>query len=160
MAAHPDVEVELNVSNRNIDLVEDGYDLAIRLGEPRNSRLVARKREDASLGVFASPAYLKHRCEPTSLDHLREHDLIQFVLLSTGRPMRWSLSGSGGDSIEFSFKSRHRVHEAGQAGHLVEVLRAHAGQSRPFYVLYPHNRHLSARVRAFVDHLAKTLGPP
>ena len=52
-ARYPGVEIELNVSNRNIDFVEDGYDLAIRLGEPRDSRLVARKLEDASVGVFA-----------------------------------------------------------------------------------------------------------
>lgn len=177
-ARYPGVEIELNVSNRNIDFVEDGYDLAIRLGEPRDSRLVARKLEDASVGVFASPQYLRRHRRPRSVDDLRGHELIQFVLPSTGRPMPWIFRGAAGEDLDFVFDSRCRVHEdvlaavgwaaAGGglfqtyhfvardlvgAGHLVEVLQSAAGRSRPFYVLYPQSRHLSARVRAFVDHL-------
>lgn len=183
MAAYPDVEVELNVSNRNIDFVEDGYDLAIRLGEPKDSRLVARKLEDATVGVFAAPDYLARRGAPVTLDDLHRHDLIQFVLPSTGRPMPWVFRGEGGEDIDFSFKSRQRIHEdvlaglpwaiaggglfqiyhfvaqeAVQAGRLVEVLQAAGGRSRPFYILYPQNRHLSARVRAFVDHVVHGVG--
>ena len=184
MATYPGVEVELDLSNRNIDFVDDGYDVAIRLGEPRDSRLVARKLEDASLGVFASPAYLKRCGVPKTLDDLRHHELIQFVLPSTGRPMPWLFRSAEGERIDFSFRSRQRVlddvlgavgwavaggglfqiyhfvaSEAVKAGQLVEVLPA-TGGSRPFYVLYPHNRHLSARVRSFVDHLAKTASSP
>jgi DNA-binding transcriptional LysR family regulator len=187
MDAFAGVEVELNVSNRNIDFVEDGYDLAIRLGEPHDSRLVARRLEDAGVGVFASPHYLKRRGCPKSIDDLRQHDLIQFVVPSTGRPMSWLLRGADGAEIDFSFRSRQRVHEdvlvgviwaaAGgglfqiyhfvaqplvDAGRLVEVMRSAGGRSRPFYVLYPPNWHLSARVRAFVDHLTRAVGatPP
>jgi DNA-binding transcriptional LysR family regulator len=185
MAAYPGVEVELNVSNRNIDFVEDGYDLAIRQGEPRDSRLVARKLEDASVGVFGSPAYLKRHGKPKTLDQLRQHALIQFVLPSTGRPMPWIFRGDNGEDVDFTFKSRQRVHEdvlaglgwaaaggglfqiyhfvardAVRSGQLVEVMQAAGGRSRPFYVLYPQNRHLSARVRAFVDYLAKAAGRP
>ncbi len=181
-AAFPGVELEVNVSNRNIDFVEDGYDLAIRLGEPRDSRLVARKLEDASVGVFASPQYLKRRGRPRTLEELRQHELIQFVLPSTGRPMPWIFRGAEGQDIDFVFKSRQRVHDdvlagvgwavAGgglfqiyhfvaralvQSGQLVEVLQPAAGRSRPFYVLYPQNRHLSARVRAFVDYLVRAV---
>ncbi|MBH9579504.1 LysR family transcriptional regulator [Inhella proteolytica] len=183
MAAYPGVEVELNVSNRNIDFIEDGYDLAIRLGEPRDSRLVARKLEDAPVGLFAAPQYLKRRGRPKSIDDLRQHDLIQFVLPSTGRPMPWILRDADGHEIDYAFKSRQRVHEdvlaglgwaaAGgglfqiyhfvarplvEAGQLVEVLRPAGGRTRPFYVLYPHNRHLSARVRAFVEYLVRVVG--
>ena len=176
--AYPQVEIELNVSNRNIDFVEDGYDLAIRLGEPRDSRLVARKLEDASLGVFASPAYLRRRGKPATLEALRQHDLIQFVMPSTGRPMPWIFRDAHGGEIDFNFKSAQRVHEdvmagvawaaaggglfqiyhfatqdAVKTGQLVEVLKKAGTRSRPFYALYPQNRHLSARVRAFVDFL-------
>lgn len=183
MAAYPGVEVELNVSNRNIDFVEDGYDLSIRLGEPRDSRLVARKLEDASVGVFGSPSYLKQRGKPTTLDELRQHELIQFVLPSTGRAMPWILRSADGADIDFAFKSRRRVHEdvlaglgwaaaggglfqiyhfvareAVRSGQLVEVMQAAGGRSRPFHVLYPQNRHLSAKVRAFVDYLANAVG--
>jgi DNA-binding transcriptional LysR family regulator len=182
MAAYPDVEVELNVANRNIDFVEEGYDLAIRLGEPQDSGLVARKLEDAGVGVFASPAYLRRRGRPRTLDELGAHDLIQFVLPSTGRPMPWVFRGQDGLDIDYVFKSRQRVHEdvlaglrwavaggglfqiyhfvaqeAVAAGHLVEVLQEASGRSRPFHVLYPHNRHLSVRVRVFIQYVLDAL---
>ncbi|MFV0679448.1 LysR family transcriptional regulator [Ottowia sp.] len=184
MAAFREVEVEMNVSNRNIDFVADDYDLAIRLGEPRDSRLVARKLEDATLGVFASPAYLARQGQPQTLDDLQHHDLIQFVRPSTGRPMPWVFRGSQGEDIPFNFNSRQRIHEdvlaglgwavaggglfqiyhfvaaqAVQAGHLVEVLPSLGGSTRPFYALYPTRQHLSARVRVFVDHLLNATGP-
>ena len=182
MAAYPGVEIELNVSNRNIDFVEDGYDLAIRLGEPRDSRLVARKLEQASVGVFGAPAYLRRKGKPRTLEDLATHDLIQFVLPSTGRPMPWIFRNAAGEDIDFTFKSRRRVHEdvlagvgwaiaggglfqiyhfvareAVRSGQLVEVLQGAGGRSRSFHVLYPQNRHLSARVRVLADYLADAI---
>lgn len=174
--AFPMIDIELDISNRNIDFVEDGYDLAIRLGEPRDSRVIARKLEDATVGVFASPAYLKRHGTPKSLEDLRKHDCIQFVLPSTGRPVPWIFRDKSGNDIDFTFHGRQRVHgdvlgcinlaragggvcqsyhfiatEALARGELVEVLRSAGGRSRPFSILYPQNRHMSARVRAFVD---------
>lgn len=182
MAAYPGVEIELNVSNRNIDFVEDGYDLAIRLGEPRDSRLVARKLEEASVGVFGAPDYLRRKGKPRTLEDLATHDLIQFVLPSTGRPMPWIFRNAAGEDIDFTFKSRQRVHEdvlagvgwaiaggglfqiyhfvameAVRNGQLVEVLHGAGGRSRSFHVLYPQNRHLSARVRVLADYLAEAI---
>ena len=185
MSAYPRVDVELNVSNRNIDFVEDGFDVAIRLGEPRDSRLIARKLEDATVGIFGAPSYLGDHGRPDTLEELAQHALIQFVLPSTGRPMPWILRNAAGEEIDFSFKSRRRVHEdvlaglgwaiaggglfqiyhfvaqeAVKAGQLAEVMQAAGGRTRSFHVLYPHNRHLSARVRAFVDYLIKAVGGP
>ena len=116
MAARPGVEVELNVSNRNVDFVEDGYDLAIRLGERSDSRQVSRTLGEASAGIFGSPTYLRHRAAPTMLDELKQHELIQFVLPGTGRPMPWILRTPDGVDMEFNFKSRQRVHEDVLAG--------------------------------------------
>jgi len=97
--------------------------------------------------------------------------------------MPWIFRSIAGEDIDFSFKSRRRVHEdvlaglgwaiaggglfqiyhfvareAVRAGHLVEVMQSIGGRSRSFHVLYPHNRHLAARVRAFVDYLTKAVG--
>jgi DNA-binding transcriptional LysR family regulator len=177
MAQHPLVQVEISVSNRNIDFVDEGFDLAIRLGTPQDSRLVARKLEDASLGVFASADYLKQHGTPKTLADLKQHHCIQFVMPRTGRPLPWlfrengadlerSLGGSlrvlddvlgcvnharaGGGLVQiYHFIAQHAV----QRGELVEVLKRHGGRTRPFSILYPHNRQLSARVRAFVDFL-------
>lgn len=184
-ARFPKVALEVDISNRNVDLVEDGFDLAIRLGEPKDSRLIARKLEDATMGVFAAPAYLKRAGTPHTLDDLRRHACIQFVLPSSGRPMPMIFRDEAGRDVDFPFTSRLRVREdvlgavtwarAGGGlfqiyhfiaqefvarGELVEVLQPFNGRSRPFSVLYPQNRHLSARVRAFVDFLAEQAGTP
>jgi DNA-binding transcriptional LysR family regulator len=183
--AYPKIELEINLSNRTIDFVEEGYDLAIRLGEPRDSRLIAHALEVATLGVFASPAYLRQHGAPQTLAELRQHDCIQFVLPSTGRAMPWIFKDEAGNDVDFTFRSRMRVHEdvlgcvtwarAGggvfqiyhfiaadyvRRGELVEVMQAHAGRSRPFSILYPQNRHLSARVRAFVEFVKKAIAAP
>jgi DNA-binding transcriptional LysR family regulator len=179
-AQYPHIELEINISNRNIDFVEEGYDMAIRLGEPPDSRLVARKLEDARVGVYASPAYLKRRGKPKQLADLRssEHTPLPFVLPSTGRVLPWIFKEKG-QPVEISPKSSVRVSEgplgmivlaragaglvqtfdwiaAAHADELTEVLKLFAGRSRPFYVLYPQNKHLSARVRALVDFLMST----
>ena len=181
MQAHPEVELEVHVGNRNVDFIDDGFDLAVRLGEPQDSRLVARTLEDATLGLFAAPAYLARRGVPRSLAELAQHDCIQFVRPSTGRPMGW-LFRDGAREFEYTYRSRQRVlddvlgcvdwaraggglfqtyhyiaDESVRRGELVEVLQAHAGRSRRFSILYPQNRHLSARVRAFVDFLLQSL---
>jgi DNA-binding transcriptional LysR family regulator len=171
---YPQVMVEVNISNRNIDFVDEGYDLAIRLGTPQDSRLVARRLEDAYLGVYASRAYLARRGEPKTLEDLRQHDCIQFVLPSTGRPMSWIFKDGGEEvdlplenTVRFSgdvlgcvgyaavggglFQTYDFIAASPQYQDLVEVLPAYRGRSRPFCILYPHNRHLSAKVRALVD---------
>lgn len=182
-ARFPKITLEIKLSNRNVDFVDEAYDLAIRLGEPKDSRLVARKLEDATLGLFASPAYLKRRGLPGSFEELKRHDCIQFVLPSTGRGMPWILR-EGKHDIDFSFESQVRVHEdvlgcvsyarAGggifqiyhfiaeqyvAAGELVEVMQTMAGRTRPFSILYSQNRHLSAKVRAFADFLIDSINP-
>lgn len=174
----PQIELELGLSNRNIDFVEEGFDLAIRLGVPRDSRLIAHKLEDASVGIFAAPAYLARRGEPQSPAELELHDCIQFILPSTGRPMPWIVTDAHGAPQDMTLRSRVRVldealgcvtlaraggglvqtyrfiaDEAVARGELVEVLQRYGGRSRQFSILYPQNRHLSARVRAFVDFL-------
>ena len=175
----PLIELDINIANRNIDFVEEGYDVAIRLGTPPDSRLVARKLEDARLGVYAAPAYLKKQGTPQSLDELknrRVHTLLAFVLPSTGKLLPWIFM-EGSKPIELTPTSHVRVLDdplgcavlaASAVGlaqtyswiadsygkNLVEVLKPFAGCTRPFYLLYPQNRHLSATVRALVDFLA------
>ena len=183
MALYPKVKVEIDLSNRNIDFVEDGYDLAIRGGTPSDSRLVARKLEDATFGIFAAPQYLARRGTPQTPAQLQDHDCIAFVMPSTGRGLPWVFRQDGQD-IDLPVQSRvsvqgdllgclsYAVGGGGllQAYHfvaqrhvqnssLVEVLQAFGGRSRPFSILYPHNRHLSAKVRAFVGFLLEQAVP-
>lgn len=180
-ARHPGVRVEVHVSNRNIDFVDEGYDLAVRAREPADSSFVARKLEDAELVVVGAPDYLSRAGVPDSIASLAQHDCIDFALPSTGRPVPWSFRENG-QLIEVATPGGYCVYEdvlagvtlarsgAGlfqayrftieddlRDGTLVEVLGAQGGCSRPFSVLYPHGRHLALKVRAFVDFLVESL---
>jgi DNA-binding transcriptional LysR family regulator len=175
---YPQIDIEISISDKIIDFVEEGFDLAIRLGIPQDSRLVAFKLEDAMLGVFATPSYLAKKGEPRGIDDLGEHDCIQYISPNTGRPLQWLFIDDQGTAIEKPITSRMRVlndalgavawvnaggglyqtyrfavGDALRRGDLVEVLQTYGGRSRPFSILYPQNRHLSARVRTFVDFL-------
>lgn len=183
--AYPQIDLELSLSNRVVDIVDEGYDLAVRIGTPQDSRLVARKLEDATVGVFATPGYLARRGTPHTLEDLAGHDCLQFVLPSTGRAMPWIFTAPDGKEVDYPFRSQLRVLEEASGciswgsaggglfqtyhfiaaaavarGELVEVLQEYGGRSRQFSVVYPQNRHLSARVRAFVDFMLEKLRTP
>jgi DNA-binding transcriptional LysR family regulator len=178
---YPLVEFEAHMDNRNIDFVEEGYDLVIRGRTPADSTLTARKLEDAELVVVATPGYLKRAGIPKTLDDLAAHDCIQFALPSNGRNISW-LFNKDGEQIEMLTQGGYRcagdilggvtlcLASAGifqtyrfivgqhlANGDLREVLTDYGGRSRPFNLLYPHRRHLSLRVRTFVDFLMEKL---
>ncbi|CDG83808.1 LysR family transcriptional regulator [Janthinobacterium agaricidamnosum] len=180
---YPDVTVEIHVSNRNIDFVGESYDMVVRGRDPADSSLIARKLEDAELVLVAAPSYLKRAGTPQSLDDLQKHECIQFELPSTGRKIPWPFNIDG-KPVDVATQGGYTCSEdvlaivtlalngAGLVqtyrfiverdladGRLVELLPQHGGTSRPFILLYPHARHLSLRVRTFVDFLTSRLAP-
>lgn len=182
-ARHPRVELELNVVNRQIDFVEEGYDLAIRLGEPPDSGLIGRKLEDAALGIYAAPAYLAAMPPIEHIADLDVHRCLQFILPSSNRPMPWILMTEG-RPVEYRFNAQVRCSDDVLAcltlavggsglfqiydfiaapfirrGELVEAFPSSRGRSRPFYALYPTQRQGSPKLRVFLDFLT-TLALP
>jgi DNA-binding transcriptional LysR family regulator len=179
---YPGVTVEAHLSNRNIDFAEEGFDLAIRGRAPGDSGLIAREIEDAELVVVASPAYLRKAGKLETPDDLINHDCIQYALPSSGRNLPWLFKhegevaemmtrggyGSSGDVLGGVTLARHGaglfqtyrfiVDKDLAEGTLHELLTPYGGCSRPFVLLYPHARHLSSRVRSFVDFLMEKLG--
>ena len=176
-ARYPKVQVEVQLSNRNVDFTTDGFDLAVRARAQADSGLVARKLMDAELVVVATPGYLQSAGVPQSLTDLPSHECIQFVLPSTGQAVPWVFRKNGQDIEVATFGSltcsddllgvvtlarhgagllqtyRFIVEDDLQQGRLVEVLQDLGGRSRPFSILYPATRHMPLRVRAFIDHL-------
>ena len=176
---YPRVQVDLNITNRNVDLIAEGFDLAIRLGQMPDSGLVARKLEDAALLLVASPAYLHRMGTPQTLDDLHRHMCLPFILPRTGRIAPWvfrederdvdwlpaspietsddvlgvvSLAEHGmGICQSYEFIVRDRI----QRGQLVEVLPHLRGRSRPFSVIFAPHRRQSAATRAMIDLLTK-----
>lgn len=179
----PEVEIDVHISNRNVDFADDTYDLSIRGRAPDDSALIARKLEDAELVVVATPDYLRRRGTPKSLDDLLGHECIQFERPSSGRRIPWTFRQNGEDVNVITtgtyaasedvlggatlaragaglFQTyRFVVEEDLRDGTLVEVLKDLGGSSRPFMLLYPHARHMSTRVRALIDFLIEKFAP-
>lgn len=179
---YPQIALELHIGNRNVDFVEEGFDLAIRAREGSDSRMIYRRLEDAPLVVVAAPTYLKRAGTPRTLDDLAVHDCIQFALPSSGRAVPWQfrqagqdvdLMTQGGISTHDDIHAgvtlarnggglyqiyRYMVEEELRRGTLVEVLQEFAGRSRPFSLVYPHGRYLPQRVRTLVDFLLEAVG--
>lgn len=175
---HPRVQIDLSISNRNVDLAAEGYDLAIRLGALPDSGLVARKLEDAPMCLVAAPSYLRDAGTPRTIADLSRHACLPFVMPSTGRIAPWILRDEQGRDIDWMPASSLRVSDdvlgvvslaeqgAGvcqtydfiaeeriRQGRLVEVLRETRGRSRPFSLLYAPHRRLSAAARALIEML-------
>ena len=178
-AEYPQVNLDVSITNRNVDLVAEGYDLAIRLGQLPDSGLIGRKLEDAPLRLVASPGYLMLNGTPQTIDDLARHRCLPFIMPSTGRPAPWLFS-VGGKEIEWTPEGTIRVlddvlgvlslADAGmgicqtydfivrdriERGTLVELLPKTVGRTRPFSLIYPPHRSLSGATRALIDFLLK-----
>ena len=177
--AHPQVTVDLHLSHEMVDLVREGFDVAIRVTEPDDSSLIARRLADAPIVACASPAYLARAGAPRHPEDLRDHPcLVDTNFRNAGRwrfevkgarlvvpvdgPVRVnspltvrSLAIQGlGIALLPGFVAR----EALADGRLVRILEGFEGYRWAVYILYPPRRHLSAKVRVFVDHVAARLG--
>lgn len=175
IAAHPGVKVDANITNRNVDLIAENYDFAIRRGELQDSGFIARKLEDASFALVASPDYLARMGTPQNLAELKNHQCILFLLPSTGRALPWQLRDEGVDigwtpdaTVEVTDDPLGVVSLA-QAGigicqtydfivadrlangSLVEVLPQLRGCTRSFSLIYAPHKTLTAAARAFID---------
>lgn len=181
---YPLITIHTHISNRNIDMHEENFDVAIRFRAQPDSTMIARHLEDADLIVVASPAYLRQAGQPQTLAELEQHECIQFTLPSSGRQIPWLFNEHGKDR-EILLSGHYHCSEdvlagltlarAGAGlfqtyrfvaerdlddGSLMEVLQPFAGRSRPVSLIYPHGRMLPSRVRAFVDFLLAHSGLP
>lgn len=170
---HPQISVEAEFTGRLVDLVHEGFDLAIRIGALEDSRLVARKLGELRYGLFASPAYLQRRSTPEHPQQLAGHSLLAF---SGGQAKgTWSFSNHG-ETVTVPLEARLRLNNhlalrdaalqglgivrlpwllaetpvAG--GQLVQVLAGWAMPAVPIHAVFPSNRYLTPKVRAFVDY--------
>ncbi|GAB4175751.1 MAG: LysR family transcriptional regulator [Rhodocyclaceae bacterium] len=176
-AAHPGLRFEVAVSDRVIDLIEEGYDLAVRIGAVGAERLVARKLGTTELVACAAPAYLARHGTPRVPSELARHAAITYA--HSASPRAWRLTGPDGTTHEVRvsgplhsnsadlamgaaiaglgivFEPEFILAPALAAGHLERVLPAFRGPSLDVWAVYPSRRHLSAKVRQFVAHLAE-----
>lgn len=172
---HPRVDFDLDLNDRRVDLIEEGMDVAVRIGRLRDSTLIARKLFDARTVVAASPAYLEEHGTPARPEELERHHCLVYSNLpdpdrwgyvDTGGVRRYATVGvkmraSSGDLIcraaaaglGVVLQPTFIAHEAIDAGALVPILTDYGWPVTPGYAVYPPTRHLSFRVREFIDYL-------
>jgi DNA-binding transcriptional LysR family regulator len=172
---YPQLDLELKLTNETVDLVKEGYDLAIRLGTLDSSSLMCRKLARRTQYVCASPTYLathgtpqtladlaNHRCLGGSLDHWR--------FLENGKLRNWRVGSAWSCNSGLALRDAalkglgivqlpdYYVQDALAQGSLVSLLETHRLPDDGVWVVYPQNRHLSPKVRLLVDFLVTHLG--
>ncbi|MGB1092030.1 MAG: LysR family transcriptional regulator [Oceanobacter sp.] len=178
MQQYPKINVRLNLTNQTLDLLEGGYDLAIRIGKLPDSSLKARQLSSRSLHLCASPDYLAQHGHPHTLNELGRHNCLlgtldywRFVERSHGQEKERLLRVNGSLRIN----SGHALKDAAlqgigmvqlpefyvaddlASGRLIEVLPAYRPSNESIWAVYPGTRHLSTKIRLLVDHLVQEL---
>lgn len=179
---YPRITLDIGIGDRYIDLVRESVDCVVRLGELRESSLVARRLATLRQVTCASRAYVERCGVPATLAELDAHRAVDYVSASTGRqsPLEFvvgdrletrsipsNVAVNNGDAYLSACEAglglvqvpRYRVERELASGELVELLPDKPPPDLPLSVLYPHHRHLSPRVRVFVDWVAELLGP-
>jgi LysR family transcriptional regulator for bpeEF and oprC len=175
---HPELQLEVRLENRAIDLVEEGVDCAISYGEPRDADLVVRRIGATHLVTCAAPAWLARHGTPRVPEDLARHNAVAFLALATARPADWVFERRGVRTTHrpagnLAFNSMEACVEAAAAdlgvtqvlsalahgaivaGRLAPVLVDWAAAGPALYLVYPPNRHQSARIRAFAQFAAE-----
>ncbi|MBL4719821.1 MAG: LysR family transcriptional regulator [Alphaproteobacteria bacterium] len=183
LAKYPELKMQLSLSDTMVDLVQEGFDVAIRMAELNDSSLVARRLAVAQRVVCAAPSYFEKHGAPKHPTELVEHNCLVLRAAAAMNDWAFLLDGEvhtihvdGG----FEANSGVAVHEATlaglgisqlatfvsapdlRAGRLVSCLDEYVISETPVYAVYPHRRHLSQKVRVFIDFLVEIFGgtPP
>lgn len=177
---YPEIDIELGVTDRTVDLIEDRIDCALRVGVLEISGLIARPLGELPLINVASPGYLARHGTPRTPDDLAGHWPVNYASPSSGRVEDWEWMENG-EARAVRLRGRVTVNSAEayiacclaglgliqipaydvkahiEAGELVEVMPDHRAPPMPLTLLYPHRQHLSRRLQVFTDWLSELL---
>lgn len=175
---YPDIELAIGMSDRIVDMVQDAVDCAIRVGALEDSSMVARRIGTFESITCAAPSYIERYGEPKSIKDLAGHRAVHYFSSRTGRVIDWSFMVDGeprGVQMKGSISvndaeayvqcgvngfgliqpSRYMVAPLLESGQLREILTQWTPPPMPISVVYQHNRHLSPKVRVFVDWISE-----
>jgi DNA-binding transcriptional LysR family regulator len=182
MRAYPEIALDLDFSDRVVDVIEEGFDAVVRFADVGDSRLMSRSLATYHRRLVAAPAYLANKGVPLSPDDLKAHACLHHKFPTSGKFERWPLSPEYAGietelprtAVASTLEPLIFMAEQGMGiaylpdfaisrqlceGVLVTVLDDYIDRSGPFRVIWPSSRHLAPRLRAFVDFLAANLGP-
>jgi DNA-binding transcriptional LysR family regulator len=178
--AYPAITLDMRLDDRYVNLVEEGFDVAVRIGELSDSSLVARKLAATRVVACAAPEYLARQGEPESPEDLAAHDCLLYSYLSTANV--WRFNAPDGREIPVAVTGSFRINngivlaEAAVAGHgilmaptfyvgplirdgrLKRILERYKLPDLPIHAVYPQRSHVPPKVRAFIDFLAQRFG--
>lgn len=178
--SHPEIMIDVDMSDRRVDLIEEGFDLAIRVGELEDSTLIAKRLAPVNHVVCASPDYLNTHGIPTTPDELKDLPALCYSHLKN--PDSWQYTTPSGDkgTVKVGVRMQSNngdalreaavaglgllceptfiVHSAVEKGLLKPVLTDYKWYGMNVYAIYPQTRHLSSKVRAFIDFLRHRFG--
>lgn len=177
--AHPAIDVELSLNDRLVDVVEEGYDLAIRITQLKESSLIARKLAPSRRILCASPDYLKTHGQPKDPTDLDRHNCLHYAYFEGGK--NWILNGPDGEhrikihpqltanngdvlyaaareGLGIALLPTFIAGDAVRAGELEIVLPAYRPVEINIYAVYASKRHLSTKVRSFIDFTVARIG--
>ena len=176
MREYPEIQLDLDFSDRLVDVIDEGFDAVVRTGEPADSRLTARKLGHFQMVLVASPEYLAAHGTPRNVQDLQSHRCLHFRWPHSGKLEAWPLPpGADGEpptvpvsmvcnNIEtracFALQGRgiaclpdFAILEPLADGRLVRVMPGQAQREGVFHILWPAGRHVAPKVRALVDYL-------
>ncbi|AJE23946.1 Transcriptional regulator, LysR family (plasmid) [Azotobacter chroococcum NCIMB 8003] len=182
MREYPEIELDLDFTDRLVDVVEEGFDAVVRAGEPTDSRLAARKLGSFRSALVASPYYLTQRGTPKIAADLLEHACLHYCFPHTGKLESWELRRNAGEpelqlptsmicnnietrvrfalqGLGIAYLPEFAIKEPLADGRLRTVLAGYAERTGVFYVLWPASKHPSPKVRALVDFLSAWVFP-
>lgn len=179
LKSYPEVQLDVSFDDRLVDVIAEGYDLVIRVTSLRDTSLISRKIMSSSIITLAAPDYLKRRGCPTHPRELVDHDCITYSYIQ--RPSYWDFFSASGEAVGVTVKPQaicnndelqRSMAVAGlgitrlpsfscqaelSTGVLVPILEKYEFKDLGVYAIYPHRRHLSTKVRVFVDFLVEHL---
>lgn len=175
MARYPELAVDLTLNDRMVDLVDEGFDVAVRIARLTDSSLIARRLAPSRRLVVASPDYFARRGTPARPEDLKNHNCLLYAYTLTGDEWRFrdqsvrvtgNLKANNGEVLRaavlagagVALMPTFIVGDDVRAGRLQAVLGAWEDHSSSVYAVYPHARYLSTKVRVFVDYLAGRFG--
>ena len=182
MKLYPEVELDITLTDRVVDLVDEGFDLGVRIGRLQASSLVSRRLASDRLILCASPLYLRRAAPITELDDLTRHSVMAYSWLAMGET--WAFEGPQGQTRQITVHPRLRTNSgdtcrsvalAGQGvilqpaflvgedvrtGRLIEILPQWQAPRLDIHAVYPSRRHVSGKVRAMVDFLVLAFQQP
>ncbi|MGQ3320023.1 LysR family transcriptional regulator [Pseudomonas brassicacearum subsp. neoaurantiaca] len=179
MRRYPSIELDLDFSDRLVDIIEEGFDAVIRTGEPNDSRLMSRPLGAFKLVVVGSPRYLAEHGTPQVPTDLLRHACLLYKFPSTGRMQVWPINGEGQpdlnlpatlvcntteallyvvrDALGIACVPDFTVRDAIASGELVTVLDDFNRHQSTFRMLWPSSKHLAPKLRVFIDFMSSEL---